>query len=155
MPLQARMTAKSPELKQENTENTEEMGSLGGAARRGEVGVWPWAQTWSPCFFPQVEGKLLQQVKGLQPGRAGCGLTSLQQRPSASWRPGAQQAKAEDLQRGVPMGARLPHTTGAPLECTAERQEPSGAGAEGVRAHTPEPDGQGHEPGVTRNEVRE
>lgn len=109
----------------------------------------------SPCFFPQVEGKLLQQVKGLQPGRAGCGLTSLQQRSSASWQPGVQQAEAEDLQRGVPIRACPPHTTGAPLEHTAEQQEPSGAGAEGIRAHTPEPDGQGHKPGVMRNEVRE
>uniref|UniRef100_A0A671DN44 Spectrin beta, non-erythrocytic 5 n=1 Tax=Rhinolophus ferrumequinum TaxID=59479 RepID=A0A671DN44_RHIFE len=54
----------------------------------------------------QWKEKLLQQVKGLKPGRVGSGLTSLQHRPLGSWWLGAQLAETRELQSGVPVMQR-------------------------------------------------
>lgn len=74
-----------------------------------------------------MEQKLLQQVKGLKPGRVGSGLTSLQHRPLGSWWLGAQLAETRDLQSGVPVMQCIPLATTVSLEQAAGQQEPSGA----------------------------
>ncbi|KAF6352509.1 spectrin beta, non-erythrocytic 5 [Rhinolophus ferrumequinum] len=74
-----------------------------------------------------MEQKLLQQVKGLKPGRVGSGLTSLQHRPLGSWWLGAQLAETRELQSGVPVMQRIPLATTVSLEQAARQQEPSGA----------------------------
>lgn len=79
-----------------------------------------------------MEQKLLQQMKGLKPGRVGSGLTSLQDRPFGSWWPGAQLAETRDLQSGVPVGQRISLATTVSLEQAGRRQAPSRI--EGVRA---------------------
>lgn len=116
------MRRNSPELKGNGL-------TLGGKG----VGRRDWA--WSPpgpdlahlVPLPYMEQKLLQQVKGLKPGRVGSGLTSLQHRPLGSWWLGAQLAETRDLQSGVPVMQRIPLATTVSLEQAARQQEPSGA----------------------------